>query len=533
MRITENITRNMYLRNHNRTQSNLLGSYNRIMTQRRFNRVSEDTINGNKALMIRRQLRNLDMYESNLNSAKELFNAAETNLTKIAHDLYISVEERFTAAANGTWSQEELDIFATELDEIAEEMVNCLNGDFGERAIFGGTNNSSAPFRLERVLMFDDSGDPVEQMDADGNYVYVYEITDEETGEPKRVTESELKEIIAAKNQKLKSDLEAEWKTALDAEGYLDEDGNIKAEYLDEDGNIIDDDVKAKVDDLTAELTDKYNEGADSIDNYTGEILKAKNVVYPPNWREYYEYDVNGNINLKEGLSLNDVPRTVLYNGVPIGFDAVDGDVSAGRYDVVTLNVPSNGVLDFKHSEFVLSEDTLKYARSIKDNSCIFPGSNPIYVDIGIGVRYDNNYEVDPQTVLDTGINGASVVGSGTEYDLDGVAYSKNLIQLVLDAAEALRNGDQSYVNAAIDRANNANGGVLTAITTLGTKQNDIDFYIGKMADDRFNFDERQNLIEGTDMEAEISNWYNLQAAYDAFLKIGTSVIPSSIFDFV
>lgn len=530
MRITENITRNMYLRNHNRSQSNLLGSYNRIMTQRKFNRVSEDTINGNKAMMIRRQLRNLDMYESNLSSAKELFNAAETNLNKIAHDLYISVEENLTAAANGTWSQQELDIYATTLDQIAEEMVNCLNGDFGERNIFGGTNNSSAPFRLERVLMFDDSGELVDQIDADGNYVYTYEITDE-NGDTKRVTRSELDKIIAANNKQIKSDLSAqmdeELQSKLEENGWLDAEGNIKEENAE--------DAAA----LKAELTEKYNEmyeeQADKFENYedSAEKLQAKNVVFPPNWREYYEYDGEGNIKLKDGISLNEVPRTVLYNGVPVGFDALELDPVDMKYDVVTLEVPKNGVLDFKHDEFLLSKETIKYAQSLKDNSAIFHGSNPIYVDIGIGVRYDGKYEMDPQTVLDTGINGAAVSGSGTEYELDGRSFSKNLIQLVLDAAEALRHGDQSYANAAIDRANAANNGILTQITTLGAKQNDIEFYQSKVADDRFNLDERQNLIEGTDMEAEISYFYNLQAAYDAFLKIGTSVIPNSIFDFV
>ena len=501
MRITENITRNMYLRNHNRSQTNLLGSYNRITTQRKFNRVSEDTINGNKAMLIRRQLRNLDMYESNLSSAKELFNAAETNLNKIAHDLYISVEERFTAAANGTWSQEELDVFATELDQIAEEMVNCLNGDFGDRSIFGGTNNSSAPFRLERVLMFDDTGAMVKQTDADGNYLYTL-TTIQTDADGNKLYDFNGKALTA---EQLQAKAEEYNKSLLNdpddpASGYKE-------------GFSADDEISTNIEDY--------------------EIFTAKEVVYPPNWKEYYEYDADGTVKLKDGVALNDVPRTVLYNGVPVGFDAVDGDVNAGRYDVVTLSVPSNGVLDFEHSEYLLSEDTLNYARSMKDNSYIFPGSNPIYVDIGIGIRFNGRNEVDPQTALDTAINGAAVVGSGTEYDLSGTAFSKNLIQLVLDAAEALRNGDQSYVNAAIDRANKANGGVLTAITTLGTKQNDIEFYQSKIKDDRFNLDERQNLIEGTDMEAEISYWYNLQAAYDAFLKIGTSVIPNSIFDFV
>ena len=90
MRVTNNISTRQFLSNNNRLLTRRLQSENRIATQRRFNRVSEDVINGSKAMIIRRQLRDLDMYNDNLGSAKAIFNAAETNLTSIAHDNYIS-----------------------------------------------------------------------------------------------------------------------------------------------------------------------------------------------------------------------------------------------------------------------------------------------------------------------------------------------------------------------------------------------------------------------------------------------------------
>ena len=116
---------------------------------------------------------------------------------------------------------------------------------------------------------------------------------------------------------------------------------------------------------------------------------------------------------------------------------------------------------------------------------------------------------------------------------LDDEGYSKNLVQLVLDSARALRNGDQSTTNAIIDKANMANNNVLTAIAALGSKQNSIEFYEQRNEDSRFNLRERQNLVEGTDMETEISYWESLQAAYEASLKVGTQVIPNSIFNYI
>ena len=111
--------------------------------------------------------------------------------------------------------------------------------------------------------------------------------------------------------------------------------------------------------------------------------------------------------------------------------------------------------------------------------------------------------------------------------------FSKNLMQLVLDAASALRRGDQDTVNAIIDRANEANNHILNEITTLGIKYNTIEFYQNKNKDYEYNLKERQNLVEGTDMENEIIEYYAVKAAYDATLKIGSQVLPHSIFDFI
>ncbi|MBQ8786258.1 MAG: hypothetical protein IJZ61_01335 [Oscillospiraceae bacterium] len=346
MRVTTNITTGQFLRNNRRTLTSMLRSQNRITTQRKFNRVSEDSINGSKAMTIRRQLRDLDIYEDNLSTSKELFSAAETNLYTIAHDVYINLEEKLVAAVNSTYDDFDLDIFATEVEQLAEHMVNTMNIDFAERQLFGGTSNGKTPYE------------------------------------------------------------------AID-EPVLDANGNP----------------------ITAE---------------NGEVVTKK---------------------------------VVTYNGVPI---------------------------------------------NASDDPSTYPGSNPIYVDIGLGIKYNENYEVDGQTALDISLNGAEILGCGT----DG-GYSRNLIQLTYDAAAALREGDRAKVNAIIDRANTANNHILTQIAKLGTKQSSIDFQLGKTEDYRFNLKDRQNLVEGTNMEEEIINYESVMAAYDASLNIGAQLLPKSIFDFL
>lgn len=523
MRITNNITQGRYLDGNNRSQTSMLKSYTRIITQRRFNRVSEDPINGSKALIVRRQLRDLTNYKSNLNTAKELFNAAETNLNKVAHDLYIKIEEDLVSAGNGTHDDQELKIYATSLEQTAEAMVDTINGDFSERQIFGGTNSSVTPFRYGSVIARNSAGD----------------------------------------------------------------------------------------------------------------------VVYPPYFDKYYTDNGDGTVSLKENVKFDDVPKSVTYNDVPVDFNAVgdmvftDGTIGRIKADTYSVYV-FNDVKDIAKkspTEVEISQESIDEAVAGKDNSKIFPGSKSIYIDIGIGVKYDKNYEMDPQTALDISLNGAAITGSGvtltddwlknnTEVvngvrqiketetyvgekqamkhfgvstveeleakmaekgweiktvtgpieadnkvdvvdgevkryqikykDFSGI-YSNNLMQITFDSSSALKdggynstmtnfdyddkqntkNGDQAYVNGAIDKANLANRKILTAITDLGSKQNSIEFYETKIESYEFNLSERQNLVEGTDLKEEISNYYNIRSAYEAWLKIGTQIIPNSIFDFI
>ncbi len=334
MRVTNNITTGQFLRNNRRSLTSMLKSHNKIMTQRRFNRVSEDSINGSKAMSIRRQLRDLDIYEDNLSTSKELFAAAETNLYTIAHDIYINLEEKLVAASNDTYEDLDLDIISAEVESLAEHMVDTMNGDFAERQIFGGTSNEKKPFDI-----------------------------------------------------------------------------------IEQDGKKV--------------LT------------FNGKIVNEEN-------------------------------------------------------------------------------DPKK-----------FPGGEkPIYVDIGIGIKYNENYEVDGQTALDISLNGAEILGCGTEM-LGDEEYSMNLIQLTLDAAQAMKDGDREKVNTIIDLTNKANNKILTQIAKLGTKQTSIDFYLQKTDDYRYNLQERQNLVEGTDMEGELINYESVKAAYDASLQIGAQLLPKSIFDFI
>ena len=177
-------------------------------------------------------------------------------------------------------------------------------------------------------------------------------------------------------------------------------------------------------------------------------------------------------------------------------------------------------------------------------------GCKPIYVDIGLGIKYNDKGEVQEGTAIDVSMNGAKITGTGmttvnssvnSSYNKDDPfskanydkQFSNNFVQLIYDAADALRAGDVSRANATIDLLDHANTGVLTEITTLGSKYKSTEFYLDKDEEYKSSLLERQNDVEGCDMNEEITNMNAMQAAYNAMLQLSANVLPRSIFDFI
>lgn len=111
--------------------------------------------------------------------------------------------------------------------------------------------------------------------------------------------------------------------------------------------------------------------------------------------------------------------------------------------------------------------------------------------------------------------------------------YSNNYIQLTLDAARALRNGDIEYANGCIDRIVSANENLLVEIADLGCNEEFISFNIDRITTREENLQERQVDLEATDAKSEITLWKTYEAMYNACLQMSSSVVPNSIFNYI
>ena len=111
--------------------------------------------------------------------------------------------------------------------------------------------------------------------------------------------------------------------------------------------------------------------------------------------------------------------------------------------------------------------------------------------------------------------------------------YSNNYIQLTLDAARALREGDIDYANGCIDRIVEAGEKLLIQIADLGANEEFIDFNTEKLLTRELNLYERQDELEAVDAEKEITLWKTYEAIYNACLQMSSSVVPNSIFNYI
>lgn len=161
MRITQNGMKRQYLRNSNSALERMSKINNRILTERKFMRASEDATAAANSMIIRKSLSNLDMYEDNLKKTQALYNSAESHLLTVSGEV-TKVTTQLIYGVNGDKSETEHHIIAQELEKFAEQMRTELNDMYSDRQIFGGTNNSSVPFTFdERTRQVSYNGVPV------------------------------------------------------------------------------------------------------------------------------------------------------------------------------------------------------------------------------------------------------------------------------------------------------------------------------------------------------------------------------------
>lgn len=504
MRVTTKAYTQSFLKNNNSLLSQMLKSESKILSQRKYNRASEDSVSAAKAAHVRKSISNLAIYDENCKTAKDFFYSAETILYDVAGDAYPNKIKPRLVAAQDTKDQTQLNILAQEIQEVADHMLQDMNTDFAERQMFGCTSNDKTPFTaFASVKVFDKDG---KEICALGNETDAAATVGNETAalnifrmNDKTFYDKDGKEI-------------ADYKTVEDGTELYDSKG-VKYTVTVQGGKLADMDGTV-YDKVYASDQKYYDEDGNEIQDlsiFNGKCYYDSENIDSANTVKFTVKD-------SPDISSAQKERVVCYNDVPINLSGDD-----------LLAAVNGGTIAYYDDAGCLVQSKTVNTPAERGDSNAFPGSNPIYVDIGLGIKYDEKGTVIEDTALDMSLNGAAISGYGM--DKDGDSY--NLIQLCYDAAQALREGDLETANRYIDKLDAAQTKVMNAITDLGIKQNNMDFYLSK--DEIYNLSllEKQNELEGCDLESEITNWKTVSAAYNAALSMGANILPKSLFDFI
>ena len=411
IRVTQNAMSRLYKNNYNRSLSQMNDISNKILTQRKFTRASENPVGAAKALSIRRAMSDNSTYKDNLETAKGIFDTAESLLTNNVSPQLVTVTTKLNAGANGDKGPDEHNIIATEIESVANEILKTMNSEYAGRKLYGGTNNSSVPFAYDKATnVVSYNGVPVNSK---------LETTVTGLGTYTAIPALSLPTL------------------SIETDVYIDDGLG---------GYVL------------ADATQRADVIAGTTPGYTEDTL-----------------------------------TTHTFNGVTI--DPTKVDITQA-------------------------------------NAKFFPGSNPILIDVGLGIKYNADGTVDESTAMDISMSGTEIIGSGTDKDND----SQNILQLCFDSAKALRDGDTVRALELMDKINASKTTLLVNINNLGVKQKSVDFYTDKIDTDDYNLAASQISAEGMSLEeqaAAMTEYKSVNAAYNAVLQMGSEVVPTSIFDFM
>ena len=196
------------------------------------------------------------------------------------------------------------------------------------------------------------------------------------------------------------------------------------------------------------------------------------------------------------------------------------------------------GGLETKEPPFTMNNGVLEY-RGIDVNSNVQAdidklneySQEKLYSDLGFGLKEDANGTVAEGTAFNTALPGINLLGYGT--DSNGV--SNNIITLIGQIADEIDkpNIDDDRMQLLTDKFLEIRDKVIDNLTQVGTKTKFLEDTKLRIEDTQYILNEQIVRVENVDMAEAITNYMWEQYAYNAALKVGTSILSPSFIDFM
>lgn len=155
------------------------------------------------------------------------------------------------------------------------------------------------------------------------------------------------------------------------------------------------------------------------------------------------------------------------------------------------------------------------------------------YVDLGFGLIIDkaNGNAINESSAFNTNLPGINLVGYGQDKD----GRSENMILLAGQIADVLEKEpfDQDEYKKLLSNFEDGRNNILNQVTTLGTKTDFLTTTEERLESSKLSLATQIDNVVNIDMADAITQYSWAQYAYNAALKVGTSILSPSFIDFM
>lgn len=156
------------------------------------------------------------------------------------------------------------------------------------------------------------------------------------------------------------------------------------------------------------------------------------------------------------------------------------------------------------------------------------------YVDIGMGLQFNNDGTINPQSVFNSAIPGLSFMGYGTSDGTDS-GMPNNLYTQLSDIITQLKSDNYSMnsIKPYLDAFSKQGDNLLSEITKSGTNSSFLETKKAQLENQSDKISEKDDSVEYEDPALAIMNYKMAQYSYRAALQMGTNILQPTFLDFM
>ncbi|MFU0831623.1 MAG: Flagellin [Oscillospiraceae bacterium] len=567
MRITTKMISSQYYSNLNSVTNQLNKSATTAYDFRAFEKPSENPFLAGQTFQVRRQMALNDNYASNIENLMGAASSADSILQNVSQILTRANSSEVLAGINGTYNQSDRDVIADQLLAMRDAIIADMNAQYGNRYLFAGAGGSKdAPFSVDddgnllyrginvntgeningasATITFDqiESAEPIQINFGTGIGSklndYKVNITTNQPSNQISVDASAKSINIDLQTGATKQDLQdllqgSSFLTELSAASATDTNlSGITADGLSQ-ITISGIDEPGVKDEVIGAAAAGVTDGKASIPYLNGSgDSKTLSIDFGEASSSYNGYSIYlSTVSTSPSVSVDKDAQTITIS-LP------DGATQSDLESLLQTNVDGNITVAMDSTDQIYENSTANSPQITNIVSLDDLANETSYVDIGLGMKTDDDGNVIDQSAFDASMPGIKFLGYGTT-TIDGVEVPKNICSLLGKMADILKDDSLSgetlveAIQPYMETFNESQEEFTAQLAHVGTNVNfleSIDSYITTVD---LNLTKRDESVEFVDAADAITNYSMQMFSYQATLQVGSNILQPTLLDFM